>query len=75
MGNSLSAILREIISINLIRQLFCALVQSGQITRSGTCTGSGKVVPDLVKFSFVLPFIVFGDFIKFLEINSFSNIY
>ena len=45
-------------------------MQSGQITGSGTCTGS-----ELVKFSFVLPFVVFGDLIKFLEINSFSNTY
>ena len=49
--------------------------QSGQITGSGTCTGSGTVVPDLVIFSFVLPFIVYGDLIEFLEINSFLNIY
>ena len=49
--------------------------QSGQITGSGMCTASDTVLPDLVIFSFVLLFIVFGDLIKFLEINSFSNIY
>ena len=44
-------------------------------TQSGQITGSGTAVPDLVIFSFILPFLVFGDLIKFLEINSFSNIY
>ena len=29
--------------------------------QSGHITGSGTVVPDLVIFSFVLPFLVFGD--------------
>ena len=32
-------------------------------------------IPGLEIFSFVLPFLVFGDLIKFLEINSSSNIY
>ena len=41
-----------------------------KIEQSGQITGSGTVVPDLVIFSFVLPFIVFGDLIKFLETNS-----
>ena len=50
-------------------------VQSGQITGSGTCSRSGTVVSDLVIFSFLLPFIFYGDLIKFVEINSFSNIY
>ena len=49
--------------------------QSGQITGSGTCTRSGTVVPNLIIFSFVLPFIIYGDLIEFLEISSFSNIY
>ena len=29
------------------------------------CTGSGTVVPDLVIFSFALPFVVNGDLIEF----------
>ena len=29
--------------------------------QSGQITGSGTLVPDLVIFSFVLPFIVYGD--------------